>query len=70
MPHAPKREPRPRATPGPKPVAECEFRVRVKQVSGTRTRTLRIRAADEAAARCEVTSDLGDEWKILEVTPV
>jgi hypothetical protein len=65
----PNRE-RPRTTPGPEPAAACEFRVRVKQVSGTRTRTLRIRAADEAAARCEVTSDLGDEWKILEVTPV
>ena len=44
--------------------------MRVKQVSCTRTLTLRIRAADEAAARCEVASDLGDEWKILEVTPV
>ncbi len=40
------------------------------QVSGTRTRTLRIRAADEAAARREIASDLGDEWKVLEVTPV
>ena len=40
------------------------------QVSGTRTHMLRIRGADEAAARREVASDLGDEWMILEVTPV
>ena len=47
---------------------EREFRVRVKQVGGTRTRTLRVTAADGEAARREVAEDLGDRWKILEVS--
>ncbi|MGH0030691.1 MAG: PilZ domain-containing protein [Myxococcota bacterium] len=46
------------------------FRVRVKQVQGTRTRSVRIVAEDEETARSQVLDDLGDEWKILEVTPL
>lgn len=63
---APQRKPRESATP--KAASDREFRVRVMKVSGTRTRTLRVRGADEAASRHSVASDLGDEWKILEVT--
>jgi hypothetical protein len=56
----------------PKPAAEAppgakEFRVRVRL--GSRTRTLKVTAADEAAARVGVCEDLGEAWKILEVTP-
>ena len=50
------------APPGPK-----EFRVRVKL--GSRTRTLNVTAADEAAARVEVCEDVGEEWKVLDITP-
>jgi hypothetical protein len=44
------------------------FRVRVAQVNGTRTRTVRVSARDEAQARLQVKDDLGEEWKILEVS--
>lgn len=44
------------------------FRVRVAQVNGTRTRSVRVFSRDEAQARRQVMDDLGDEWKILEVS--
>ena len=47
---------------------EPSFRVRVKQVQGTRTKTLRITAEGEDDARRQVAEELGEDWKILEVT--
>jgi hypothetical protein len=65
--------PRPAAKPGARPAAApkpaaARFRVRVSARSGARSRTLQVEADDEAAARREVSEDLGDDWKILEVT--
>lgn len=55
----------------PQPVsAAIEYRVRVKEVAGSRTRTLTVLGSDEASAREEVAEDLGDEWKVLDITPV
>ena len=59
------RAPAPPAPPDPELPG---FRVRVAQVNGTRTRSVRVSARDEAQARRQVMDDLGDEWKILEVS--
>jgi hypothetical protein len=42
--------------------------VRVAQVQGARTRSIQVAARDESGARKKVMEDLGDEWKILEIT--
>lgn len=58
---------------GAKPAAPRtgpEFRVRLKQCDGARTRTLRIQAADEAAARLASIEEVGEGWKVLEVERV
>lgn len=67
-----------RGSAGPAPAADARvatepdpnFRVRVAQVKGTRSRTLRVYGRDEADARERVGEDLGEEWKILEVSPL
>jgi hypothetical protein len=57
----------PKRAAAPRPGA-ARFRVRVS--AGARSRTLQVEAADEAAVRREVSQDLGDDWKILEITRV
>jgi hypothetical protein len=55
--------------PAPPPEPELPtFRVRVAQVQGARTRSIQVAARDESGARKKVMEDLGDEWKILEIT--
>ena len=46
------------------------FRVRVKTTTGPRTRTFTLNATCEDDAVATVRRELGDDWKILELTPV
>lgn len=57
----------PRGAAAPRPAAP-RFKVRVSAASGARSRTLQVEGADEAAVRREVSEDLGEGWKILEIT--
>ena len=64
-PAQPRRGPAPARAPRAPAV---RFRVRVSARHGARSRTLQVEAADEAAARREVSEELGDDWKILEIS--
>ena len=44
------------------------FRVRIKATAGPRTRTLTLNANSGEEAAASAAADLGDAWKILEVT--
>jgi hypothetical protein len=63
--------PRARQVAPARPAAPgLRFRVRVSAKNGARSRTLQREGADEAAVRREVGEELGEDWKILEVTRV
>jgi hypothetical protein len=67
-PAQPRRGPAPARAPVAPRVPAVRFRVRVSARHGARSRTLQVEAADEAAARREVSEELGDDWKILEIS--
>ena len=43
------------------------FRLRLRQTGSPRSRTLRIEAADEAAARAQAANELANGWEIVEI---
>jgi Tfp pilus assembly protein PilZ len=43
------------------------FRLRLRQSGSPRSRTLRVEAADEAAARAQAAADLANGWEIVEI---
>jgi hypothetical protein len=43
------------------------FRLRLRQTGSPRSRTLRIEAADEAAARAQAAAELANGWEIVEI---
>jgi hypothetical protein len=73
MPRAASPAPRP-ASPPPAPrtvpaeKSELVYRVRVKTLQGNRTRMLQVAASSEDAAGRLALDELGEAWKVLEVT--
>ncbi len=66
---SPERVAAPPPKPGPPKPKPARFRVRASQLTGSRSQSLIVSAASEQEAREQVLSELGEGWKILEVSP-
>jgi uncharacterized protein YndB with AHSA1/START domain len=56
--------------PAPPAPVLPSFRLRLRQTGSPRSRTLRIEAADEAAARARAAPELAKGWEIVEIQRV